>query len=127
MCSSDLDRLDLSDVHARIARAKGCRFVIDTDAHSIAQLDNLRWGVFQARRAGLTKADVLNALPWSRFEKGLARPRPGASAPKPEAPARTAKPPRKPAAKAKSKATSKPSTAKKTRTPSAKRTTKKKT
>ncbi len=69
------DRLDLSDVHARIARAKGCRFVIDTDAHSIAQLDNLRWGVFQARRAGLTAADVLNTQPWARFEKGLARPR----------------------------------------------------
>ena len=118
------DRLDLSDVHARIARAKGCRFVIDTDAHSIAQLDNLRWGVFQARRAGLTKADVLNALPWSRFEKGLARPRPGASAPKPEAPAKTAKPPKKPATKAKT--TSKPAPAKKTSKPSVKRTTKKK-
>lgn len=69
------DRLDLTDTHARIARAKGCRFVIDTDAHSIAQLDNLRWGVFQARRAGLTAADVLNTQPWARFEKGLARPR----------------------------------------------------
>jgi hypothetical protein len=111
-------------VHARIARAKGCRFVIDTDAHSIAQLDNLRWGVFQARRAGLTKVDVLNALPWSRFEKGLARPRPGASAPKPEAPAKTAKPPKKPATKAKT--TSKPAPAKKTSKPSVKRTTKKK-
>lgn len=73
------DRLDLTDVHARIARAKGCRFVIDTDAHAMAQLDNLRWGVFQARRAGLTAADVLNAQPWSRFEKGLARPRKGAT------------------------------------------------
>ena len=98
------DRLDLTDVHARIARAQGCRFVIDTDAHSIAQLENLRWGVFQARRAGLTKADVLNAQPWSRFEKGLARPRKGTTVAMPEpeaAPAKatTKRATRKPAAK----------------------------
>ena len=72
------DRLDLSDVHARLAREKGCRFVIDTDAHAVGQLDQLRYGVFQARRAGLTKGDVLNALPWEKFRSGLARPRAGA-------------------------------------------------
>lgn len=67
------DRLDLSDVHARAARALGCRFVIDTDAHSAAQLDQMRFGVFQARRAGLTRNDVLNTLPWTRLEIHLAK------------------------------------------------------
>jgi DNA polymerase (family 10) len=64
-------RLDLSDVNARLARAKGCRFVIDTDAHAVGQLDLLQFGVFQARRAGLTAADVWNTLPFDRFRDGL--------------------------------------------------------
>jgi len=66
------DRLDLSDVNARLAREKGARFVIDTDAHATTHLDFLRWGVFQARRAGLTRTDVLNAMPWTDFERHLA-------------------------------------------------------
>lgn len=87
------DRLDLTDLHARIARGRGCRFVIDTDAHSTGQLDQMRWGIFQARRAGLTKEDVLNALPWSELEPLLARPRAGAAA---SAPAPTHPEPRRP-------------------------------
>ncbi len=78
------DRLDLSEVHARLAREKGVRFVIDTDAHSVAQLDNLRYGVFQARRAGLTRDDVLNTLTYERFMAALAArlgPRAAAAAP----------------------------------------------
>ncbi len=62
------DRLDLNDVNARLARARGCRFLIDTDAHSAAGLEQIRFGVFQARRAGLTAADVLNTLPFGRFD-----------------------------------------------------------
>ena len=61
------DRLDLSDVNARIARGAGCKFVINTDAHATGQLDQLQFGVFQARRAGLTRDDVLNALPYEQF------------------------------------------------------------
>lgn len=68
------DRLDLSDVHARAAKAHGCRFVIDTDAHAVAQLDQMRFGVFQARRAGLARADVLNALPAAKLAAALRRP-----------------------------------------------------
>ena len=68
------DRLDLSDVNARLARERGCRFVIDTDAHAAAQLDQLCWGVFQARRAGLSAADVLNTLPPEEFRAAI-RPR----------------------------------------------------
>ena len=67
------DRLDLSDVHARIARENGCKFVIDTDAHATGQLDQLQFGVFQARRAGLTKDDVLNALPYEQFLGAIRR------------------------------------------------------
>jgi DNA polymerase (family 10) len=63
------DRLDLSDVNARLAKSLGCRFVIDTDAHAVGQLDNLRFGVFQARRAGLTRADVWNTRPFAEFER----------------------------------------------------------
>jgi DNA polymerase (family 10) len=70
------ERLDLSDVHARAARAQGCRFVIDTDAHSTTQLDQMRFGVFQARRAGLTRDDVLNALPGAKLAGAIARDRP---------------------------------------------------
>ena len=63
------DRMDLSDLNARLARDRGVRFVIDTDAHSVNQLDHLRYGVFVARRAGLTKHEVLNTLPFERFRK----------------------------------------------------------
>jgi len=46
--------------------------VINTDAHAIGHLDNMRYGVFQARRAGLTAGDVLNTLPYERFREALA-------------------------------------------------------
>ncbi len=55
-----VDRLDLNDVHARLARDRGVRVVISTDAHSVAALGNLRWGVHMARRAWLGPDDVLN-------------------------------------------------------------------
>ena len=61
------DRLDLSDVNARLARERGCRFVIDTDAHAAGQLEQMQFGVFQARRAGLEKQHVLNTLPPKDF------------------------------------------------------------
>jgi len=97
------ERLDLSDVNARLALEKGCRFVISTDAHAVGQLEQIRYGVFQARRAGLTKADVLNALPHERFREALRAPRArtpvarAAAKPKPAAPAAA---PSKPAARA---------------------------
>ena len=58
-----VDRLDLSDTHARLARERGARLVISTDAHSVTALGNQRWGVMVARRAWTTPADVLNACP----------------------------------------------------------------
>jgi len=55
-------RLDLRDSHARAAKEAGCRIAINTDAHGPADLDELRYGVLTARRAGLTKDDVVNCL-----------------------------------------------------------------
>ncbi len=54
------DRLDLSDVHCRMAKAKGVLVSVDTDAHRIQDLGNLRFGVSQARRGWLEKGDILN-------------------------------------------------------------------
>ncbi|MBN1440150.1 MAG: DNA polymerase/3'-5' exonuclease PolX [Anaerolineales bacterium] len=56
-------RLDLDDTHARRARALGIPLAVNTDAHSEEDFENLFFGVAVARRAGLTKADVVNAWP----------------------------------------------------------------
>ena len=53
-------RLDLNDAHARLARERGVRLVVSTDAHSVAALPNLRWGVSMARRAWASPDDILN-------------------------------------------------------------------
>ena len=57
------ERLDLDGALLRRARALGCRVVVSTDAHNVRELDNLRWGVDQARRGWLTAGDVINTLP----------------------------------------------------------------
>ncbi len=62
------DRMDLSDVNARLAKSMGLRFTIDTDAHSTSTLDYIRYGVFVARRAGLEASDVLNTRSFAEFE-----------------------------------------------------------
>ncbi len=67
------DRLDLSDRHARLARERGARVVISTDAHAVAALATLRWGVQMARRAWLEPADVLNTRPPSELRALLRR------------------------------------------------------
>jgi DNA polymerase (family 10) len=55
-----VDRLDLNDAQARLARERGVRLVISTDAHSTTALGNLRWGVRMARRAWASPDEVLN-------------------------------------------------------------------
>ena len=65
------DRLDLSDVNARIAREMGVGLVINTDAHSTNGLGLMKWGVAQARRAWLSADDVLNTRPWESVRKLL--------------------------------------------------------
>ena len=67
--NSQPDRLDLSDVHARAAREAGLKLVIDSDGHQISALDYVELGIGQARRAWLTKADVVNAHTWKQILK----------------------------------------------------------
>src|SRR5437868_8494354 len=67
--NSQPDRLDLTDVHARAAREAGLKLVIDSDGHEIGALDFVELGVGQARRAWLSKADVLNTRTWKQLEK----------------------------------------------------------
>jgi DNA polymerase (family 10) len=103
--NSQPQRTDLSDVNARMAKERGVRLVIDTDAHGIPELDFLRYGVFVAQRAGLTREDVVNTYPVEQLRaqraKKLARPNGGVTA----KPSTTARPPaekkKKPVAPAK--------------------------
>lgn len=67
------DRLDLSDVNARLARERGVKLVISSDAHSTAALSWTRWGILMARRAWASPADVLNTLPFEAFTRALRR------------------------------------------------------
>jgi DNA polymerase (family 10) len=55
-----IERLDLNDAHARLARERGARLVVSTDAHSTAELGRLKWGVQVARRAWVGRDNVLN-------------------------------------------------------------------
>ena len=63
------ERLDLHGPLLRIARAKGARFVISTDAHHPKHLLNMPFGVATARRGWLTAADVVNTLPYEQFRR----------------------------------------------------------
>ena len=65
------DRLDLDDVHCRMAKDEGVLIAISSDAHSTDGLDVLRYGVGQARRAWLEKEDVLNTLPLAKLLRCL--------------------------------------------------------
>ena len=65
------DRLDLGDRHLRLAKEHGVKIVINTDSHHTSHLDKIRFGILQARRAWLTKEDVLNTLPLSKFATAM--------------------------------------------------------
>jgi len=67
--NSQPDRLDLTDVHALAAREAGLKLVVDSDAHQLSALDYVELGIGQARRAWLTKKDVVNTRPWAQVEK----------------------------------------------------------
>lgn len=66
-------RLDLDDIQAAAAKARGIPIVIDTDSHSTNGFEVLEYGVDQARRAGLTKDDVANTRSANEFRKLLKR------------------------------------------------------
>jgi DNA polymerase (family 10) len=65
------ERLDLSSSLVRVAKRKGCRFTISTDAHRTSHLQNMRFGVTTARRGWLEAADVVNTKPVAEFEAAL--------------------------------------------------------
>jgi DNA polymerase (family 10) len=67
--NSQPDRLDLRDADARLAGERGVRIVVSTDAHSVAALGYATLGIGQARRAWLTKEQIVNTRPWSRVKK----------------------------------------------------------
>jgi DNA polymerase (family 10) len=73
--NAQVDRLDLNDMHARLAAERGVPLVIDTDSHSTAGFGMLRWGVTVARRGWLTAGQVLNTRPPDQFLGGLRRAR----------------------------------------------------
>ena len=73
--NSQPHRLDLCDSHARLARDRGAKLAINSDAHEIPALGYTRWGILTARRAWLTKEDVINTSPLKAFKAGLRRNR----------------------------------------------------
>ena len=66
------ERLDLADVHCRMARDEGVLVAINSDAHSANDFDHLGYGIGQARRGWLEKKDVLNARPLAALRRLLA-------------------------------------------------------
>jgi len=71
--NSNPARLDLDDIAAAAAKSHGIPIVISSDAHSTDGLDVTRYGILQARRAGLTPADVANTRPWDEMRKLIGR------------------------------------------------------
>jgi DNA polymerase (family X) len=67
--NSQPDRLDMRDTHARLAGEAGARISVSTDAHSAGALGFIELGVAQARRAWLTKGQILNTRPWNEIAK----------------------------------------------------------
>lgn len=74
------DRLDLNDTYARLAKEKGIKLVINTDAHNTGELANIRYGLAMARRGWLEPSDVINTwnledlLAWLQYRRAHASP-----------------------------------------------------
>ena len=65
------ERLDLTDVYCKMAKENGVMIAISSDAHSIEELNVMRFGIHQARRGWLETEDVLNTRKWAELEKIL--------------------------------------------------------
>jgi DNA polymerase (family 10) len=70
--NAGISRLDLKGAHARAAREAGAPLIINTDAHATVGLDQMKYGVGQARRGWLEAKDVVNALSLKKFQAWLA-------------------------------------------------------
>jgi DNA polymerase (family X) len=68
-------RLDLPSDHIRAARDAGVKFAIDSDAHSVSDLDYIPYGIGTAQRGWLTPDDVINTWPLDRLRAFLAKGR----------------------------------------------------
>jgi DNA polymerase (family 10) len=77
-CNASPERLDLKDTHLRMARERGVKIVISTDAHTTRGLEAMRYGVQMARRGWLEKKDVINTLPVEKLLAAL-RPKDGSA------------------------------------------------
>lgn len=73
--NSGYPRLDLTDTAARAAIAAGCKLSINTDAHSIEGLDEMRLGIQVARRAWATAGDVINCMKGKQLLEFVAKKR----------------------------------------------------
>ena len=69
--SGDPHRLDLEPKWIKEARKRSLKFVISTDAHSISDLENLKFGIGIARRGGVRRGEVLNTLSFKSFQKSV--------------------------------------------------------
>jgi DNA polymerase (family 10) len=69
-------RADLTDLNLRLAKQLGCTIVVNTDAHATEELDQIRYGITQLRRAWLTAPDVLNTQPTAEALLARLRPKP---------------------------------------------------
>jgi DNA polymerase (family X) len=69
-------RADLNDLHLRLAKQHGCKITVNTDAHSTDELDQIRYGITQLRRAWLTKEDLINTQPTAEALLANLRPKP---------------------------------------------------
>jgi DNA polymerase (family 10) len=77
-CNASPERLDLKDTHLRMAKERGVKIVISTDAHTTRGLQAMRYGVQMARRGWIEKKDVINTLSLVKLLAGL-REKPGAA------------------------------------------------
>lgn len=69
------NRLDLDDLACAAAKARGVGIVVSSDAHNTEGLGVIRYGILQARRAGLVAGDVANTAPWPELQRRLGRAR----------------------------------------------------
>jgi len=63
------NRRDLSERHARLAAEAGVMICVNTDAHRVETMENVRYGLATARRAWLTASQVANTRPWREFSR----------------------------------------------------------
>jgi DNA polymerase (family 10) len=77
-CNASPERLDLKDTHLRMAKERGVKIVISTDAHTTRGLGAMRYGVQMARRGWLEKKDVINTQPLAKLLATL-RAKPGST------------------------------------------------